>query len=263
MRSNNVGVNSREDKAMKLQLRKGASKWEQLSPANRRAMLRSWMPRLIHELTDTFYSRQIFLEFMDVVRANATTLAPPTYVGWVRNNYLNAQAIALRRIVDKDRRSASLMRLLELLKSHPETLNLRALQAQFASKRLPSRWADTTWRKVVGVPNELNQATLVKDIGRLDDAFARVRRLVNKRIAHTGARGAIRRLPQFKDVDHAMALANRMLTKYNTLLTGDGLASVNATPQYDWRDVLATAWLPTDRRKWPHRRYEEPALIVR
>lgn len=247
---------------MRLQLRRGAGKWEQLTPAKRRTVLRSWMPRLIQDLTNMFQSRQVFLEFIDIIRTNPATLRPPTFVGWVRNNYLNSQAVALRRIVDRDTRSISLLRLMKLLQASPDTVSQSSLRKLFSIKRLPFRWADVSWRKLVGNTPHLPSATIARDIRDLERAFSKVQRLVNKRIAHAGAKGALRKLPQFKDVDHALALANRLLMKYNTLLTGDGLASANATPSYDWRDALTVAWLPVDRRDWPKRKHDEPALAI-
>lgn len=89
----------------------------------------------------------------------------------------------------------------------------------------------------------LSQTTIRSDLRRIEDASERVRRLVNKRVAHRANAGAIRRLPRLNELDNTLVTLNKVLCKYNLLLTAEGTSSLFATRQYDWREVLREPWI--------------------
>lgn len=82
------------------------------------------------------------------------------------------------------------------------------------------------------------------DLRRIEDASERIRRFVNKRVAHRASQGAIRRLPYLNELDSALNTLDAVFCKYNLLLTAEGGSSLRATRQYDWREVLWNPWLP-------------------
>lgn len=101
-----------------------------------------------------------------------------------------------------------------------------------------------SFNKVVGKGRAyLSQAILRSDLRRSENASERVRRYVNKRIAHRANAGTIRRLPRLKELDSALDTLDEVLCKYNLLLTAEGTNSLHATRQYDWREVLWEPWL--------------------
>ena len=79
-------------------------------------------------------------------------------------------------------------------------------------------------------------------MSRTPNASSRIRRFVNKRVAHLASEGQLRRAPNFTDLDTALDTIDRILCKYNLLLRAQGMSSAKDTRQYDWTEVLTTAW---------------------
>lgn len=82
-----------------------------------------------------------------------------------------------------------------------------------------------------------------REIFAIENASARIRRFVNKRVAHLTGQGQLRRLPNFNELDSALDTIDRILCKYNLLLRAVGMSSTKATRQYEWTDVLTSAWI--------------------
>ncbi len=93
-----------------------------------------------------------------------------------------------------------------------------------------------------GVIN-LRQRQVRSDLRSIEDKNQRLRRLVNKKFAHFNNPGEIRRIPTLNDIDETLKIIDDIFCKYNSLLTGETLISVYATPQYDWTDALRQPWI--------------------
>ena len=115
----------------------------------------------------------------------------------------------------------------------------------YLSTPMGSELGHLSFNSVVGKGRScLQQQAIRADLRKLEDASERVRRFVNKRIAHRTKPGEIRRLPKFNDVDTALDKLDQVFCKYNLLLTAQGMSSLHATRQYDWREVLWEPWVP-------------------
>ena len=56
-----------------------------------------------------------------------------------------------------------------------------------------------------------------------------------------------------KEIEEVLELFDRLLAKYNTLITGEGFSTFYPTPNYDWRTVLQIPWMSSyPRQKPPH-----------
>lgn len=219
-----------------------------LDRSSQAAVRRRWrkhLPALAMELTHLLRSKEIFWELQEIAQKNPSMLTPAAFVEWIRINYVTALSIGVRRFVDSSDGALSLWRLLYEVLAHPGVINRRAHRALY--RGVPSVHADRTFDNLVGRGRgALSQRAVRADLRAIEDAHKRIRRFVNKRVAHRTSKGAIRHLPTYKDLNDALAVFDRILCKYYTLLTASGMTTAYATPQYDWRDVLRTAWLPTD-----------------
>lgn len=219
---------------------------------------RARLPRLVDDVSRLYFKRQVYRELLDVVNSNSAILNPAPFFNWLRDNYILAICIGIRRHTDADSRSISLRRMLEDLKQRPSAVNRRAFRALYRRHGRPAGWADATFDRLVGHTHRSLTAALVQtDIDAISAADARIRLFVNKRLAHAAPRSAIRKIPTFTDADRALEIIDRVLIKYHDLLTGHGLATAYATPQYDWRQVLYKPWI-ADPRSRPKRHYAGP-----
>jgi hypothetical protein len=147
--------------------------------------------------------------------------------------------------VDRSRDSHSLWRLLYEILENPGVISRAAHVRMYRSTPVGPALGHMSFDSVVGKGRQqLSQRAVRADLRRLEDASERVRRFVNKRIAHRTNPGDIRRLPTFNELDAALDKIDDVFCKYNLLLTAQGMTSAHATRQYDWREVLWEAWVP-------------------
>ena len=73
-----------------------------------------------------------------------------------------------------------------------------------------------------------------------------VRRFVNKLVVHRAHPVRIRNPLKYHEIDDALEMLDKILCKYNLLLTAAGLQTTRATRQYNWKSVLHQAWIKSE-----------------
>lgn len=202
------------------------------------------MPGMRHDLTDLLGRREIFWELQEVAKENGKILSPGAFFDWMCANYISAVSIGIRRFVDQHKGSHSLWRMLYEMLQHPGVLDREAHARMYMSTPMGVEFGRQCFNNVSGDASRILQPSIRSDLRQLEDASDRVRRFVNKRIAHRTSPGEIRRMPKFEEVDAALNKLDELLSKYNFLLTAQGTDTFHATRQYDWREVLWEPWIP-------------------
>jgi hypothetical protein len=147
-------------------------------------------------------------------------MAPSYFMSWIVTNYVCAATVGVRRLCDHSAGAGSLTMLLRDMVQHPGVAR-RCVTGQ----SVPAR-------------------EIRADRRALREATERIRKLVNKRVAHSDKPGSIRRPPTYADLDNAFDALDRLGAKYVNIATGSGWVTCKSQRQYDWYDVLTFAWLP-------------------
>ncbi len=101
-----------------------------------------------------------------------------------------------------------------------------------------------SFNNVVGVNRQyLGQRAIRSDLRKIEDASEKIRRFVNKRIAHRAPPGQLRENPTFDELDMALDVIDEVFCKYQLLLKAIGATSSKATRQYNWMAVLWEPWV--------------------
>ena len=205
---------------------------------------RRWLPRMSADLTDMLAKREMFWNLQEVAKENTKVLTPGSFFDWMCRNYVVAQTVGIRSFMDQSRDSHSLWRMLFEILEHPGVINRGAHVRMYRTTPMGEELGHMSFNAVVGKNTRaLGQRAIRADMRRLEDASERVRRFVNKRIAHRTNPGEIRRLPKFDEVDSALTVLDEIFCKYNLLLRAVGMSTCHATRQYDWREVLWEPWV--------------------
>jgi hypothetical protein len=226
-------------KSRSLQIRRN------LPSGEREAILKKWrrsMRRIEREVGDLLLRRETFVELRDIVNDNPRIMRPPSFVNWIVGNYVCTVALGIRRLTDTDRRAESLGRLLHELIECPGVLS-RVAHRRLYGRR--SSVADEIFNSLVGTGKSVLPARAIRaDRRLLNIGERRIRRLVNKRLAHANKPSGIRRPPTLGEVSEVLDVMDRLAVKYSVLLAGSTMASCKPTRQFNWRTVLRFAWLP-------------------
>jgi hypothetical protein len=197
---------------------------------------------MLNEMTDLLASREIFWELQEIAKRNPKVFEPGAFFHWLSTNYIIAMTIGARKFVDQSRDSHSLWRLLYEILEHPGAINRRSHTTLY--RNTWPGFGNASFSEIAGTKRrQLSQQRVRSDLRAIENASVRIRRFVNKRVAHLTAQGQIRRAPSFNDLDSAIDTIDRILCKYNRLLRAEGASSAKATRQYDWTEVLTIPWI--------------------
>ncbi|TAM45086.1 MAG: hypothetical protein EPN55_09555 [Gammaproteobacteria bacterium] len=206
---------------------------------------RKWLPEIKRDLQDLLGRQEIFWELQDIAKENAAILSPGSFFDWMCRSHMIAMSVGVRTHVDFDKRSHSLARMLYEMLERPRVITREWHVRMYRNAPIGEELGHMSFNSSVGRGKSfLPQGVIRADLRRIEDASERIRRFVNKRIAHRANRGAIRRAPRLNELDSALRTLDEVFCKYNLLLTAEGSSSVRATRQYDWREVLWSAWIP-------------------
>lgn len=213
---------------------------------------RKWLPRMRSDITDMLGKRDVFWELQDVAKENPKILNPGNFFDWMCRNYVIAQTVGIRGLVDQHKHSHSLWRLLFEILEHPGVLDRNTHVRMYRSSPLGETLGHMSFNAAVGRGSKCLGLRVVRaDLRRIEDASERVRRFVNKRVAHRTSPGEIRKLPTFDEIDTALETLDEIFCKYNLLLTAQGMTTCHATRQHEWREVLLEPWVVRGGKLYP------------
>lgn len=220
--------------------------YKKYDPKRHQALRRkwkNWLELLVNDLVDLFARREIFWDLQEIAKKNTKILSPGAFFDWMCNNYMDSAPIGLRRLTDQDKRSISLWRMLYEILENPGVINRETYKSLYSLEM--QSLGDTGFDHVIGKGRKKLSKTQVRsDLRAIEEAEERIRRLVNKKIAHTHLnRHAIKKLPTLNELDQALNTLDKILCKYYLLLTACEMGSVSAERQYDWKEVLCFPWV--------------------
>lgn len=196
------------------------------------------------------------LHWLEVLADIAASVAeqdptvPGNFFHWLGDVAKRDVAVGIRRQMDIDGRSVSLMRLLMELR---DNCRLLSRERYVAFARAEMRWrAAEEFDAYAGIDGDhLDPQRVVDDIARMRDGTDTVKKYVNKRIAHYD-QVALRPRSQltFADLGRAHALVESTFVRYARLLTGSHKETRKAW-SFDWQATFQRAWLPSASRPVP------------
>jgi hypothetical protein len=218
--------------------------------AGRRArfrLWRRWLDAIETEIFEIAHRRRLYRETREMVEKNPKANVPSAWFTWFQRMYVNDQVTAVRRQVDWDRRSISLVQLIQDIAANPDVITRRRFIRPYDTAM--KNHAHRDFEKFAKPGAKHIDARLIQaDARALIDAHERLRRFVNTYVAHRN-RYPMRRLPTFKELDDCIDLFGRLLQRYTLLLTQAGLIEVVPTLQEDWRAPFRVPWIRPEREK--------------
>lgn len=206
---------------------------------------KKWLPDMRRDLSDLFGKRETFWQLQEIAKSNPRIMDPGSFFDWICRNYVVAQAVGVRSFVDQSSDSRCLWRMLYEMLENPGVVSRGMHLRRYRGGGVGPDVGHRTFDNVAGNGRHaLSQQAIRGDLRAIEDATERVRRLVNKRIAHRAAQGKLRRPPKFSELDAALDVIDRVFCKYHLLLTATSMNTQRATRQFDWRVVLREPWLP-------------------
>lgn len=173
---------------------------------------RARLPRMLDEISDLLAKREIFWGLQEIAKKNPKVVSPAAFFHWLSTNYIDAMTIGVRRFVDQSKDTHSLWRMLFEILEHPGAINRRSHTSFY--RNTPPNFGNTSFSNVAHTKGQyLSQQRVRSDLRAIENASSRIRRFVNKRVAHLASEGQLRRAPNFTDLDTALDTIDRILCK--------------------------------------------------
>lgn len=187
-------------------------------------------------------SCHIFEEVRDIASSNPQTYDPNDFFSWLAHNYATSVALGIRKLMDHDRRSLSLVRLLEDILANPKVVTRASYAAMYRSEHRDL--ADGHFTALVGGKHKaLPSGVIQRDLRSMRRAERRIRIFVNKKLAHLELKTRRRRLPKYGDLIQTVRLLESVLLKYRSLFSADAPTTLLRTWQYNWKQVFFLPWI--------------------
>jgi hypothetical protein len=205
--------------------------------------LDGWMDILDNQVRSLRTNQHIFWEVQKIIRGNPRIDKPNDFYGWMAEMYAAAMSVAIRKLADNDARTISFRRLLEEIKANPSVISRTRFKKLFVDRNYTECDADEGFDQLIGAGREfINTSDLDDEIQTLISKTAKLRKYVNKRIAHHD-KSPFNDLPTFKELDDAIAYIEKLLQRYWLIFRCMSMYSALPTWQYDWKEVFYYPWI--------------------
>lgn len=200
-------------------------------------------------MQDIVVSQYVFRELQTIVGANpALQDKSGWFLQWIATSHACREAVAIRRHAKSDEKSISLLRILQELAENPTLVSRAEFVQRYTDKGLPSSMGNGDFDAHVGKGKDRLCADAVRqEIEEFKTAAKGIEHIVDRQIAHVDRRGRSMDVPTFAEVERCTAIMERLVLRYELLLTGGSSPTLMPMFQFDWKDVLTIPWLRDGR----------------
>jgi HEPN superfamily AbiU2-like protein len=200
---------------------------------------RVYLKPIAREIRNLLLTRNVFWEVQGIIAKNERLHSQGLFNNWLATNYGISLAIGLRRQMDGDRTSVSLLRLLRLVVCKPELV----LRERFVNSYRPEqqKYANETFDRLAGRGHQIDPSVSLADLNALEDAFRPIRRFINRSLAHSDMRAA--KPQKFGELDRFLDLLKEIFAKYLLLFLAQGKNVLEPNIDPEWKSVFRTLWI--------------------
>lgn len=201
-----------------------------------------WVETIYSNIVHLADNRQIFRDTQAVAKSNPRINKENAFWEFILTCYATQASLAVRRQLDRDRRSVSLRLLLEDILKHPHVVTRRRLQTFLTRYGMPKKHADTLIDKTKKMGRvHISPRAVRNDLARLRKTCGKIHRFVNKTAAHN-SKHRQRSLPTFSDLDLAIDCIESIFKPYLFLVRRNGVRRFVPVHAEDWKWIFDMPW---------------------
>lgn len=184
----------------------------------------SWRAEIKHirqNVQELVTNDHVFRESMSILESRADTGG--SGYQWLLAMYGRDAVVGIRRMMDRDWRSSSLLNLLRSIEANNRVITLERFTRPYLRYRHDrAGWRRTAAREfasLVGTSHRFLPKQLVRDDRReLERRWRTIQRVANKRIAHFSPASSVRRTPLWRDIHDMISAMEQITIRYIWLL---------------------------------------------
>jgi hypothetical protein len=212
-----------------------------------------WLKIIDEQIYEFLWARYVFLQIQTIFKKNRKLQNDDYFFEWLRINFSKSISVAVRRQLDCDSSVITLGRLLFEIQQSPNLLTYEDYELLFTdgfSQNTDSEKVFYSVRQKIARrefnefsgrnKNQVNPLIVCKDIAKLNDSCAPIKRYVNKRIAHHDKQ-TFTAFPSYKELYLAIDTIVAIHKKYTHLIRGIPY-EIKIEPQWNWKEIFKYAW---------------------
>lgn len=199
-----------------------------------------WIMVIHNHVENAILSRHIRQEVAAIIDANPRIQRHSSFYEWMAVGYAASGLMAVRRQLDKDRKSISLARLLSEIVAYPHVLSRARFVRLYRPELQEIAHYDFDMHVASGA-NHIDPTIVQNDLDALRTRARDVERYGTKRVAHFDDKGP-KNIPTFQELDNALDLIHALRVKYLFLLWARAYQEPVWT--YDWKAIFREPWIP-------------------
>ena len=174
--------------------------------------------------------KHFFQEYQSFMQSNTAIDKQSQFLPFIGINYIEAATLGVFREVDRNRRSQSLLNLLREIDANAAQFTYHRFAAKYRGFMRPMAQRDFQ-QFTVKDGSRIDRRKLKKDIAKLKRVTRPIVKYRHKYVAHRNKR-PIASPGTINDLYAAIDLLERLVIKYNLLLTQSGMSSLLAGNAY-------------------------------
>lgn len=200
------------------------------------------LERIIQEVYNAHLYRFLWRGLAEITQA--ADLPPSVIFDALGVWYAGAQAVNVRRQVDRSKGVVSLHRLLAEIARYPAVVSRERHLSLWGDDEDWQREGNKNYDRFSGgrERNSVDRGIVRADLASLREAANVVEQYVNEAIAHTAEAGR-HTVPTFAELNAGIDTVGEVVTKYTSLLRAQILWELVPVIQYDWKAPFRQAWI--------------------
>jgi hypothetical protein len=202
---------------------------------------------ITYDVSSMLLRREAWLEVASILQRNGQ-LPDSYWWKFMRDTYVDTQAVAVRRQADTHRDAASLGKLIQQIRDDPVKLTCEWWLTLWdtPANEVDRLFAEGKWAEEFGgsIGRHLDPAIPAADLESLIAASANVKAYVDKYVAHADPSAASTKITlTLQEIHDAIDVIGQCFHRYYLLFTASDIGILVPVIQHDWQAVFRTPWI--------------------
>lgn len=211
-------------------------------PKSTRQRWRRWLKIIEGDVLTLHWNRAIHRRVREIVQDNPSINYDNPLHEWIQSNYVAANVLRLRRLIDapsKKNPNLSILVLLADIEAAPGAISQRNLQRFFRYYGSKDKSALLVSTSDGGF--RVDSVKVGAEVAKLKRKVRKVKTFADRYIAHHDRKRG--KPPKLEDVDAAIDAAGELFNEISILLTGRSFGSLEPSDEAGWDQILEEPWI--------------------
>lgn len=201
-----------------------------------------WINFVRDEVCILLGHKNLLDQLIEVIKNNSDINKPNSFYDWLNSAYIADVLVRMRRLVDQDPKTKSLVSLLINLKNDPDHVSKAVFVKMYERSPLPKEQAKSMAEQDYDQNFSEDNKYLVADRNVLKKSFENIKIFVDRELVHLD-RDKPQKLITYSEVNVVMSRLEQMTIKYQLLLTGTAMLNLTPLDLTEWRNIFRVPWI--------------------